>query len=124
MSPAHQSTPRPQGLDIPVLDWQRTPTSVRDECLSLLNRVDALESRLNRDSSNSSRPPSTDSAAKKRERRVQPSERRKPGAKPGHPGPRQVLLEPTSTISLYPDSCAILQTLFISPFPSMTHGFY
>jgi transposase len=105
MSPAPQSTPLPQGLNIPVSDWQRTPTTVQGEFLSLLKRVDALEARLNRDSSNSSRPPSTDSAAKKRDRRVKPTERRNPGAKPGHPGHQQVLLEPTSTISLFPEPC-------------------
>jgi hypothetical protein len=69
MSPAHQSTSLPPELGIPESDWQRTPTTVQGEFLSLLKRVDALESRLHRDSSNSSRPPSTDSAAKKRERR-------------------------------------------------------
>ena len=105
MSPAHQSTPLPQELGIPVSGWQRTPTTVQGEFLSLLKRVDALEARLNRDSSNSSRPPSTDSPAKKRERRVKPTERRKPGAKPGHPGHRQVLLEPTTSISLLPEPC-------------------
>ena len=105
MSPAHQSTPFPQGLDIPVSDWQRTPTTVQDEFLSLLKRVDTLEARLNRNSSNSNRPPSTDSAAKKRERRKSTTERRKPGAKPGHPGHQQTLLEATSTISLFPEPC-------------------
>jgi transposase len=105
MSPAHQSTPLPPELGIPESDWQRTPTTVRDEFLSLLKRVDALESRLNRDSSNSSRPPSTDSAAKKREQRKPITERRKLGAKPGHPGHRQTLLEPTTTVSLFPEPC-------------------
>jgi transposase len=88
-----------------VSDWQQTPTTVQDEFLSLLKRVDALESRLNRDSSNSSRPPSTNSTAKKRERRVKPTERRKPGAKPGQPGHQQILLEPTTTVSLFPEAC-------------------
>ena len=105
MSLALQSTPLPPELGIPVSDWQRTPTTVQDELLSLLKRVDALEARLNRDFSNSSRPPSTDSAAKKRDRRVKPTERRKPGAKPGHPGHQQVLLELTTTISLFPEPC-------------------
>lgn len=105
MSLAYQSTPLPPQFGIPEADWRRTPTTVRDEFLSLLKRVDALESRLNRDSSNSSRPPSTDSAAKKRERRVQLAERRKPGAKPGHPGHQQTLLEPTSIIPLFPERC-------------------
>jgi transposase len=110
MSPTNQSTSLPQGLDIPVSDWQRTPTTVQDEFLSLLKRVDALESRLNRDSSNSSRPPSTDSAAKKRDRRVELTERRKPGAKPGHPGHQQTLLEPTTTVSLFPEPCGCGQS--------------
>ena len=103
MSLVHQSTSLLPELGIPVSDWQRTPTTVQDEFLALLKRVDALEARLNRDSSNSSRPPSTDSAAKKRDRRVKPTERRKPGAKPGHPGHRQTLLEPTTTVSLFPN---------------------
>jgi hypothetical protein len=36
MSPVPQSTLLPQGLGIPMSDWQRTPTSVQDEFLSLL----------------------------------------------------------------------------------------
>lgn len=105
MSQTHQSPPIPPVLDTPVSDWQLTPTTVRDEFLSLLKRVDNLEARLNRDSSNFSRPPSTDSPAKKCDRRVKPTERRKPGAKPRHPGHRQILLEPTTAISLLPEPC-------------------
>jgi transposase len=48
---------------------------VRSQFLSLLKRVEALEARVNRDSSNSSRPPSTDAPAKKRQRRMQAAER-------------------------------------------------
>src|SRR5262245_31634868 len=99
MSLAHLSTPLPQELGIPVSDWQRTPTTVQSELLSLLKRVDTLEARLHRNSSNSNRRPSTDSTAKRRERR-------KPGAQPGHPGHRQVLLEPTTTSSLFPQLCS------------------
>ena len=98
--------PLPDGLGIPAEDWHQTPTSVRHHFLSLLKRVETLEARFNQDSSNSSRPPSTDSPAKKRARRTQAAERRKPGAKPGHPGHHQVLLEPTSSVSLLPDACA------------------
>jgi transposase len=98
--------PLPEGLGIPAEDWQQTPTSVRHQFLSLLKRVEALETRFNQDSSNSSRPPSTDSPAKKRQRRAIAAERRKPGARPGHPGHPQVLLEPTSSVSLFPDACA------------------
>ena len=57
--------PLPDGLSIPAEDWQQTPASVRRQFLCLLKRVDALEARFNQDSSNSSRPPATDSPFKK-----------------------------------------------------------
>jgi transposase len=98
--------PLPEGLGISIQDWQQTPTNVRHQFCFLLKRVEALEARLQRDSSNSSRPPSTDSPATKRQRRTPVAERRKPGAKPGHPGHQQVLLEPTASVSLFPDACA------------------
>lgn len=98
--------PLPDGLSIPAEDWRETPISVRHQVLSLLKQVEALEARLHRDSSNSSRAPSTDSLAKKRQRRVPAAERRKPGAEPGHPGHHQVRLEPTASVSLLPDACA------------------
>jgi transposase len=91
---------------IPAEDWQQTPTSVRQQFLSLLKQVEALEARFNQNSSNSSRPPSTDSPAKKRQRRTQAAERRKPGAKRGHPGHHQVLLEPTTSVLRFPEVCA------------------
>jgi transposase len=97
--------PLPDGLSIPAEDGRETPINVRHQVLSLLKQVEALAARLHRDSSNASRPPSTDSLLKKRQRRVQASERRKPGAKPGHPGHHQGLLEPTASVSLLPDPC-------------------
>jgi transposase len=98
--------PLPDGLAIPAEDWHQTPTSVRSQFLALLKRVEALEARVNRDSSNSSRPPSTDSPTQKRQRRTPAAERRKPGGKPGHAGHPQVLLAPTSSVSLFPSACA------------------
>jgi transposase len=98
--------PLPDGLSIPAEDWQQTPASVRRQFLFLLKRVDALEARLNQDSSNSSRPHSTDSPSKKRQQRTKAAKRRKPGAKLGHPDHQQVLLEPTSSVLLFPDACA------------------
>jgi transposase len=98
--------PFPEGLGISAEAWQQTPTSVQGQCLSLLKRVDALEARCNQNSSNSSRPPSTEPPSTKRQRWTQAAKRRKPGAKLGHPGHQQVLLEPTSSVSLWPDACA------------------
>jgi hypothetical protein len=102
MSSAHQSTPLPQGLKIPVSDWHWTPLTGRDEFLLLLKWVDTFEAGFNRNAFNSIPPSSTDSLAKQRNRRVNTAERRKPGVKPGHRGHRQILLEPTTTMSLFP----------------------
>jgi transposase len=95
--------PLPEGLGISMQDWPQTLTSVRPQFLFLLKRVDALDARLQRDSSNSSRPPSTDSPANQRQRRTSAAEQYKLGAKPCHPGHQQVLLELTSSVSLLPN---------------------
>src|SRR4029453_5122222 len=93
----------PEGLGIPVEEWHQTPVSVRLVVLTLLKRLTTLEARLNQNSSNSSRPPSTDTPATKRQRRRPAAERRKPRGKPGHPGHPQVLLDPTATAALFPE---------------------
>lgn len=105
MSDLLDPTPLPEGLPIPAADWHQTPLSVRLVVRTLLTRLDALEARRHQDSSNSSRPPSTDAPLKRRQRRMNAADRRKPGAKPGHLGHPQVLLEPTATISLFPAAC-------------------
>jgi transposase len=111
----------PEGLGIPTEDWYQTPLSVRLMLLTLLKRLEALEARSHQNSSNSSRPPSTDPPAIKRQRRVQASDQRKPGGKPGHPGHPQTLLEPTSTISLFPGACACGHRQLVELTPYHTH---
>ena len=96
--------PLPDGLSIPAEDWREPPISVRPQVRSLLKQGEVLAARLNRDSSNSSRPPSTESLSKKRQRRVPAVERRKPGANPGPPGPHQGLVEPTASVALLPEA--------------------
>jgi transposase len=113
--------PLPAGLGIPAEDWHQTPTSVRQQFLALLKQIDALKTRLRQDSSNSSRPPSTDAPATKRQRRIKTAERRKPGATPGHPRHPQMLLEPTATVALFPDLCACGHPRFADLVPSHTH---
>ncbi|MDR3566902.1 MAG: DUF6444 domain-containing protein, partial [Syntrophobacteraceae bacterium] len=46
-------------------EWEKTPASVQALVFQLLKRIEDLEARLNQDSSNSSRPPSSDSPYKK-----------------------------------------------------------
>lgn len=101
--------------------FDQTPLSVRLVVLTLLKRLEALEARVQQNSSNSSRPPSTDSLAKKRQRRMPAVERRQPGGKPGHPGHSQVLLEPTATVALFPDLCACGQGGMVELTPYHRH---
>src|SRR6516162_7169420 len=78
-------------------DWAQTPLAVqayvhtlRDEVAQLHNRVETLETRLQQNSTTSSRPPSSDSPYKKPRRRTTSLTPRKAGGTPGHPGHRQV----------------------------------
>src|SRR5437660_11892360 len=97
--------PPPEGLRLPVEDWHQTPRSARLVVLTLLKRLEALEARLHQHSSNASRPPSTDAPSIRRQRRTKAVERRKAGAKPGHAGHQQMLMEPTASVPLFPDTC-------------------
>ena len=106
MSDLIDPTPLPEGLSIPVEDGQQTPLRVRMVMRTLLNRLEALAARVHRDSSNARRPPSTDSAETKRQRRTTAADRRQPGGTPGHPGHPQVLVAPPATVALFPDACA------------------
>ena len=56
----------PDGCGIPAEDWPQPPTSVRQQFFTLLKRAESLEARMNRDSSNSCRPLSTDAPTKTR----------------------------------------------------------
>ncbi len=99
-------------------DWLATPEPVRRyvEHLEqrirqlettvevLLKRVEQLESRLNQNSQNSSKPPSSDPAYQRPERGSKKSKRRRGGQK-GHVGHRQELLKPTEVVSLEPGRC-------------------
>jgi hypothetical protein len=83
--------PLPEGLGILAEAWHQTPRSVRLVGLTLLKRLEALETRLKQDSSTSSRPPSTDALSRKHQRSMNAAGRRQPGGTPGHPGHPQVL---------------------------------
>ena len=64
----------PDGLEISIDDWQKTPPSVIRLILHLAKRIEKLEARLGQDSSNSNKPPSSDSPYKKK-----PAEKEKKG---------------------------------------------
>jgi transposase len=99
-------------------DWQQTPRPVQAFLVALVKRIEELERRLNQDSNNSSRPPSSDSPFKKKARK---EKKRKSGAKKGHQGHRQVMLEPTETVHVKPERCCCGNREFGDTKPYYTH---
>jgi transposase len=80
--------------------------------LKLSARIDELERKialLTRDSSNSSKPPSSDGPGTKlRPRRPKKSKKRKPGGQPGHKGTNRDLIpveDVDHVIPVFPESC-------------------
>lgn len=111
-------------------DWLATPKPVRDYVefleqkvielaglverlqanqIKLAKRIDELESRLNQNSQNSSKPPSSDPPYRKpgKDEAAKPKmEKRKKGGQKGHKGHRQELLEPNRVVALRPEACS------------------
>jgi transposase len=109
-------------------DWEQTPLAVqayvrtlRDEVVQLQNRVETLETRLQQNSTTSSRPPSSDSPYKKPRLRTTAATPRKAGGKPGHPGHHQVLLPPTTMREVQPERCACGNSTLTLLRPYYTH---
>ena len=114
--------PLPAGLPLDATSWEQTPLVMR-QLLAVIQqqqaRIAALEARVSQNSSNSDRPPSCDPPF------VKPSSsaptKGTPGSKPGRPGHRQALLEPTEVIAVTPDACACGQQEFPTTTPYYTH---
>jgi Family of unknown function (DUF6444) len=109
-------------------EWKHTPIAVQayvrtlhNELTQLRTRVEALEARLQANSTTSHRPPSADSPYQKPRQRTTTTPRRKAGGKPGHPGHRQGLLAPTTVQELRPERCACGNTTFALTMPYHTH---
>ncbi|HXH08199.1 MAG TPA: IS66 family transposase [Alphaproteobacteria bacterium] len=132
--------PLPAGLPLDAADGEQTPPVVRQVVLQLVEisqqqqttiqhlaariqtleaRLAELEARLQQRSHHSDRPPWSDPPYAQRPAR--PGTQGKPGAKPGHPGPRQALLAPTEVIEVNPDPCLCGQTEWPDPTPSYIH---
>ena len=120
------SIPLPTGLALDAASWEQTPLVVRQVLVQLLaalqqqaTQIAALEVRLSQHSSNSDRPPSSDPPYVTRPARS--GHQGRPGAQPGHPGHRQVLLIPTEVISVKPEACPCGQREFPETTPYYTH---
>ncbi len=100
------------------LDWYQTPEAVRLYIMALENaisdtrnqvktleqHVEKLEVQARKNSTNSSKPPSSDSPFKRPERKRPKSKRAKGGQK-GHTAHQQQTLEPTRVVELTPERC-------------------
>ncbi len=93
--------------------WDKTPPDVREAILALVllfeQRIAGLEARLGRNSSNSSRPPSSDGPQVKRGVPRPPTGRRR-GGQWGHPKHGRVLLPPDEVIDHKPSRCGHCDT--------------
>ncbi len=103
----------PDGIEITAEDIEKAPPDVLRKLLVYLleenrrlkKRIEELEARLNQDSSNSNRPPSSDSPFKK-ESSAKSGKKSKAKAAKGRKGHRQQMLEPTETRDVYPEPCS------------------
>jgi len=105
----------PDGLEISMEDWEKTPPSVIKLILHLIERIEKLEARLNRNSSNSNLPPSSDPPYQKKSTGKKGKKRR---PRQGH---RQELLEPTEVKAIPPEPCSCGCTQFNDQKPYYTH---
>lgn len=100
-------------------DWLATPEPVRQyieqleqtvvELLAQVQlhdkRIRQLEERLNKDSHNSNKPPSSDSPYRQPRQKSKNKKRKKRGGQKGHKGHRQQLLEPNQVVNIKPQRC-------------------
>src|SRR5690349_17330376 len=82
---------------IPEALWEQVPAAARAALLAVIGRLERrvaeLEARLGQDSSNSSKPPSSDPIGVKRQPPRRPSGRRR-GGQPGHERHTRALVPP------------------------------
>jgi len=91
----------------------------------LAKRVEQLDANAKKDSSNSSKPPSSNNPYQNKDSKQGTAEDKgkckKPGGKLGHTGHRQALLKPTHTEPCKPEKCGCGCTDFQGTTPFYTH---
>jgi len=107
---------RPEHLRVTDEDWKNTPPSVQVLVASLAKRVEEFEARINRNSSNSNQPPSSDGPFKDRSKQKQ-----KRGGQKGHEGHQQTLLDFTDEEHIYTSQCPCGGTDLIDKGPYYIH---
>ncbi|WP_028321811.1 DUF6444 domain-containing protein [Desulfatiglans anilini] len=117
----------PEGIALTEEGLQDVPRSVLiqiilalvEENRELRKRIEQLEARLNKDSSNSNQPPSSESPFKKKKsgKKNKGTDRRKLS----HPGHRQEMLAPKETRVIPPEICTCGNREFPETEPNYTH---
>lgn len=128
--------PPPPVSGIAQEDWHQTPSAVREfvcqqqqRIATLEKRLEQLEARLNQNSTNSSKPPSSDNPYQKPNPGAQPGAaptgqkqgKGKAGGKKGHPGRGPRLLPPTAEKHIQPSHCRCGGTAFTDLGVYQTH---
>ena len=105
-------------------DWANTPASVQEFVLYLVSshaalekRIEELEKRLNKNSSNSNKPPSSDNPFEEKPKRKKSKSKKKKRRK----GFGQKMLEPTEVKNMVPEACICGNTHFDNTNPYYTH---
>ncbi|MBD3251282.1 IS66 family transposase [Candidatus Uhrbacteria bacterium] len=108
-------TTKPQQGTITEEEWAQTPAAVQELVLSLIVRVQELEAevaklreQVNRNSHNSSNPPSSDGPEVPPKSRKRPGGKRNRGAQPGHEGKKRKLVPPEEvkeSHEIKPEAC-------------------
>ena len=102
-------------------DWAATPEAVRNFLISLVashaaieKRVEELEKKLNKNSTNSSKPSSSDNIFKKKPKKNKKDKGKKKRRRKGY---QQKMLEPTEIKNLTPEACICGNTRFDNTSP-------
>jgi len=105
-------------------DWAATPEAVRNFLVSLVTshvavekRVEELEKRLNKNSTNSSKPPSSDDPYKEKPKKNKKGRKKKKRRK----GYQQKMLDPTEVKNFKPEACICGNAQFENTAPYYTH---
>jgi transposase len=106
-------------------DWANTPASVQEFVLHLISshaalekRVEELEKRLNKNSNNSNKPPSSDNPFKEKPKKKKKSKSKKKKRRKGF---QQKMLEPTEVENIIPELCICGNKHFDNTSPYYTH---
>ncbi|USY22501.1 DUF6444 domain-containing protein [Nocardiopsis exhalans] len=106
MTSSDQPAPSYEELAALVVEQAATITQLRADLSQANERIAELQARLDSDSTNSSKPSSTDPFVKPKPKSQRRRTGRKPGGQPGHPGQtRAQTPDPDHVLEHHPHTC-------------------